>query len=111
MANIFTTVSSRNVGTSFTSVGGYTANSSTTATVIGLTVANVSNSVINVNVTYNDGVNDTYIVKNAPVPFGGALVPIGGDQKIILATGDSIRVSSNTASSADATMSMLQQTP
>ena len=95
---------------SLTAVGSHTVASGTTETIIGLTVSNVTGSAVNVNVAYNDGSNDTYIVKNAPVPSGGALTPIGGDQKIVLTVGDSLKVSSNTASSIDAVMSLLQQT-
>jgi len=95
---------------SLTAVGSHTVAAGTTETIIGLTVSNVTGSAVNVNVVYNDGSNDTYIVKNAPVSSGGALTPIGGDQKIVLTVGDSLKVSSNTASSIDAVMSLLQQT-
>jgi len=110
MANVFETFTSRGVGTSLTAVGTHTVGAGTTETIIGLTVSNVTGAAVNVNVVYNDGSNDTYIVKDAPVPSGGALTPIGGDQKIVLTVGDSLKVSSNTASSVDAVMSLLQQT-
>lgn len=110
MANVFETFSSRAVGNSLTAVGSHTVAGGTTETCIGLTVSNITASAVNVTVTYNDASNDTHIVKNAPVPAGGSLVPIGGDQKIVLTVGDSIKVSSNTASSIDAVMSVLQQT-
>ena len=110
MANVFETFSSRAVGNSLTAVGSHTVAGGTTETCIGLTVSNITASAVNVTVTYNDGSNDTHIVKNAPVPTGGSLVPIGGDQKIVLTVGDSIKVSANTASSIDAVMSVLQQT-
>ena len=110
MANAFKTYASRGVGTSLTAIGSHTVAGSTTETVIGMTVSNVTGSAVNVTVTYNDGSNDTRIVKDAPVPTGGALTPIGGDQKIVLEVGDSIKVSSNTASSVDAVMSVLEQT-
>tara|TARA_Y100001938_G_C8059616_1_gene416415 strand:- start:287 stop:619 length:333 start_codon:yes stop_codon:yes gene_type:complete len=110
MANAFKTYASRGVGTSLTAIGSHTVASSTTETIIGMTVSNVTGSAVNVTVTYNDGANDTNIVKNAPIPTGGALTPIGGDQKIVLEVGDSIKVSSNTASSLDAVMSVLEQT-
>ena len=110
MANAFKTYASRGVGTSLTAIGSHTVAGSTTETVIGTTVSNVTGSAVNVTVTYNDGANDTRIVKDAPVPTGGALTPIGGDQKIVLEVGDSIKVSSNTASSVDAVMSVLEQT-
>ena len=101
MANVFETFASASVGTALTKVGSHTCAASTTETVIGLTVANRTTSAVKV---------DIFIVKDAPVASGGALTPIGGDQKIVLTTGDSIKVKSNTASSVDATMSMLQIT-
>ena len=110
MANAFTRKVSRDIGTALTAVGSYTVGASTQTTVIGLTVANTSASTVNIDVTLNDGVNDTYLVKDAPVPVGGALVPIGGNQKVVLITGDSIKVNSSSASSVDAVLSILEIT-
>lgn len=110
MANTFTRKLSRGVGTSLTAVGSYTVGASTDVTVIGLTVANTTASQVLVDATLNDGSNDTYIVKNAPVPAGSSLVIIGGDQKVVLTTNDSIKVKSDTASSVDAVMSILEIT-
>jgi len=84
--------------------------SSTDVTVIGLTVANRTASQVLVDATLNDGSNDTYIVKDAPVPAGSSLVIVGGDQKVVLTTNDSIKVKSDTASSVDAIMSILEIT-
>ena len=110
MANTFTRKLSRGIGTSLTAVGSYTVGASTDVTVIGLTVANTTASQVLVDATLNDGSNDTYIVKNAPVPAGGSLVIIGGDQKVVLTTNDSIKVKSDTAASVDAVMSILEIT-
>ncbi len=110
MANTFTRKLSRGVGTSLTAVGSYTVGASTQTTVIGLTVSNTTGNDITVDVTLNDGANDTYIVKDAPVPAGSALVPIGGNQKIVMITGDSIKVNSSAASSLDAVLSILEIT-
>ena len=110
MANTFTRKVSRNIGTALTAVGSYTVGASTQTTIIGLTVANTSAATVNIDVTLNDGANDTYIVKDAPVPAGGALVPIGGNQKIVLITGDSIKVNSSASSSIDAVLSILEIT-
>lgn len=107
MANIFDTFTSRDVGTTLTLVGGYTANSISQTTVIGLTVSNKTNQAITVDVAYSDGAANTYIVKNAPISQGSAFVPIGGDQKIVLTTGDGIKVAANTTNAVDATMSTL----
>ena len=110
MANAFTRKVSRDIGTALTAVGSYTVGASTQTTVIGLTVANTSASAVSIDVTLNDGANDTYLVKDAPVPVGGALVPIGGNQKVVLITGDSIKVNSSAASSVHAVLSILEIT-
>ena len=110
MANTFKNAVSSAIGTSQTSV--YTVPASTTSTVIGLTVANIHTSAITVDVVVTDtsATTSVYLVKAATVPVGGALVPVGGDQKIVLEATDIIKVTSNTASSADVIVSVLEQT-
>jgi len=49
-------------------------------------------------------------VKDAPVPVGGSLVVIGGDQKVVMEPGDVLKVTSDTASSANVHMSHLDIT-
>jgi hypothetical protein len=110
MANTFKRKLSRSVGTTPTALGSYTVAASTQVTVIGLAVSNTSSSQVLVDAMVNDGTNDTYLVKQAPVPSGGALVIIGGDQKVVLEPNDSIKVTSDTASSIDAVMSILEIT-
>lgn len=110
MANTFYRKLSRNVGNTAVAVGSYTVSSNTKAVVVGLTVCNTSGSTVAVDITVNDGTNDYYIVKGAPISAGGALVPIGGDQKIILATNDSIKVRSDSTSSVDAILSIMEIT-
>jgi len=83
---------------------------STQTTLIGMTLANVTSGVISVTATLHDGSNTTHIVKDAPIPTGGSLVVLGGDQKVVLMTGDKIIVTSNTASSCDVIMSFLEIT-
>jgi len=110
MANAFKNKTQRQIGTSLTAIESYTVAGSTETTIIGLTISNTTTSVIEVDATLNDGSNDFYIVKNAPVPAGGALVAVGGDQKVVLMPGDSIKVKSDTATSADVIMSILEIT-
>ena len=112
MANSFKNRTLRGVGTTATAVGAAVA-ASTETTLIGMTIANVTSGVINVTVTLTDNAgtpNVTNLVKDAPVPTGGSLVVLGGDQKVCLITGDIIKVTSNTASSADVIMSFLEIT-
>ena len=96
-------------GTSAVDVGAVVA-SSTQTTLIGMTLANITSAVISVTATMNDGSNTTHIVKDAPIPTGGSLIILGGDQKVVLMTGDKIIITSNTASSVDVIMSFLEIT-
>ena len=109
MANTFKNRTLRQVGTSPVDVGAVVAASPQT-TLIGMTLANVTSGVISVTATLHDGSNTTHIVKDAPIPTGGSLVVLGGDQKVVLMTGDKIIVTSNTASSCDVIMSFLEIT-
>ena len=108
MANAFKNKTHRQIGTTLTKIEAYDCPGSTETTIIGLTIANTSVSAIEVDATLNDGSNDFYIVKAAPVPVGSSLVVIGGDQKVVLMPGDSVKVRSDTATSADAIMSILE---
>jgi hypothetical protein len=111
MANTFKNSAIAATGTS--EVTAYTTPSSTTTTVIGLTCANVtSTSPIKVSIRVYDssGTAYYYIVKNAEIYEGGALVAVGGDQKLVLETADLIRIVSDTASSIDTIVSVMEQT-
>jgi hypothetical protein len=110
MANTFYRKLSRNIGTSNVAVGSYTVGSSTTTVIVGLTVCNTSGATVSVDVTVNNGSDDYYIVKGAPISAGGALVPVGGDQKIIMVAGDSLKVRSDSATSVDAILSIMEIT-
>jgi hypothetical protein len=62
-----------------------------------------------VQVENNDGDN-IYLIKAAPVPVGSSLVVVGGEQKVVLNASDVLKVTSNTASSADVALSILEIT-
>ena len=111
MANTFTRKLSRLVGTSATSVGTYTVPASTTTIVVGLSVTNVTASAIAANVIILDNAaQTTRLVVNAPISAGSSLVVGGGDQKIVLITGDQLQVQSSAATSIDAVMSIMEIT-
>ena len=110
MANTFKNAAAAATGTSEVSV--YTVPSSTTTTVIGLTCANVtSTSPVKVSIRVFDSSASAhfYVVKNAEIFEGGALVAVGGDQKLVLETGDIIKIISDTASSIDTIVSVMEQ--
>ena len=110
MANSFKRKTSAGIGTGFTPIDGYTVPASTEVTVIGLTVSNVTGSTVKATVSLFDGSTFTSIVTDGPVPAGGSLVVVGGDQKLVMETGDDMRVKSDTASSLDVVMSILEIT-
>jgi hypothetical protein len=111
MANTFTRKLSRLVGTSATTVGSYTVPSSTTAVVVGLSLTNVTSSAISANVIILDNAaQSTRLSVNAPISAGSSLVVGGGDQKIVLVTGDQLQVQSSAATSIDAVMSIMEIT-
>jgi hypothetical protein len=110
MANTFKNAAIAATGTSLTDA--YTAGSGVTATVIGLTCANISSTdPILVDIKFYDASanNNFFLVKQAQVYRGGALVAVGGDQKLVLETGDKIKVSSDTAASIDTIVSVMEQ--
>ena len=87
-----------------------TVAANTQTTLIGMTIANITSGVINVGVKLVSGGADTWIVKDAPVPTGGSLVVLGGDQKVVLEATDAIKIRSNTANSMNAVLSYLEIT-
>lgn len=99
-----------NVGTTLTTVNSYTVPASNTATIIGLSISNITTDPVLADVTVNDSTADVYLVKNAPIDAGSTLVVVGGDQKVVLEAGDSVKVKSNAATSVDVVMSILETT-
>ena len=107
MANTFKNYASGNTGTSAVTV--YTCPGATQATLIGMSLCNLTPSPITANVTITLSAGTTYfMLKSANIPVGGALVPIGGDQKLVLEAGDYIDVQSSAASSIDTILSVLE---
>ena len=102
MAQTFKNYTAGSIGTIPTTV--YTVASATTSILIGVNLANTTASQI----TVSAQLGTTYIVKDAPIPSGGALSVLEG--KIIAEAADTIVVTSDTASSCDAIISVLEQT-
>ena len=88
----------------------YTTPASTTTIVIGLTLSNLVTQSIacTVLIENSDGENFTFL-KNVPLPQGSAIEVMAGN-KIVLETGDILKVQSNVANSLDTTLSIMEQT-
>ena len=72
--------------------------------VIGLLISNTGTASINVDAVLNDGSNDRYIIKNAPLPVGSSLECVQG--KIVIPSGGSIKVKKD-GGTADVIVSLL----
>ena len=109
MANAFKTFTDTAVGTGNADVYSCPSSPSTETTIIGLNVANILAVSITVSVQLiNADGDNVHIVKDAIVPVGSSLVAVGGDQKIVMNAGDTLRVTASQASAADVTLSVLE---
>ena len=97
MAQDFERYIQRNIGTSAATV--HTSNSDDA--IISIRCANTTTSTIQVDVVINDGSNDYYLIKNAPIVSGGSLELIDGGSKIVMQNNDVLKAKSDTASSLD----------
>tara|TARA_R110000822_G_scaffold67258_6_gene163883 strand:+ start:411 stop:734 length:324 start_codon:yes stop_codon:yes gene_type:complete len=103
MANIFASTTASLTDATLTSVVTTTANKQI---MIGCLVANTGTTAILTDVVLNDGSNDRYLVKQAPVPVGSSLEVISG--KVVIPSGGAVKVKSDNASgNADVIISTL----
>ena len=86
----------------------YTAPTSTTTVVIGLTIANTASSQILVDIKLAAG-STVFLAKDIPIPSSSSFEYMAGN-KIIMEDGHSLSVISDTANSADTTLSIMEIT-
>lgn len=106
MANNFKNYFLKNANT--TSQNVYVAGAGVQATIIGMTIGNITTSPISANVTVTSGGTTYFMLQSATISNGGALVPIGGDQKLVMEAGDYMQVQTSGANSADVIVSVLE---
>ena len=108
MANTFKLKTKANVGTATSDI--YVVPASTTTTVIGITLANVSGSgcLVGVGVT-RASTDDVKLLKNVPIPQGSSLEFMQGN-KIVLETTDTLTVNSDTNNSIDVSLTIMEMT-
>lgn len=92
MASDFKNAITADVAGTFTEC--YKAPVGTTATLIGLSVANVGDAHTFVDVVVNDSSTSVegHIGKHLIVPLDGTLIVVGGDQKVVLEPQDSVKI-------------------
>jgi len=97
MAQNFRRYTSNAVGASPAAV--YTANSYDA--IVGISLSNILATAITVDCYINDGSNNIYLVKDAPIPTGGSLQVLDGGAKFVVQNLDVLSVVSSDASSCD----------
>ena len=106
MANTFKSNLSLNIETTGNTV--YTCPGATQTTLIGLTISNKSNGTITANAFLRRSSVDHSIISNALIITGSTLVPIGGDQKVVLQAADELKITVSANNAADAIASLLE---
>jgi hypothetical protein len=76
-------------------------------TIVGISLANIVGSTVNVDVYIAASGTNYYLVKTAPIPSGGALQLLDGGAKVVVQSGDRLYIISDTASSIDAVVSVV----
>ena len=106
MANTFKSNLAANIVTTGNTV--YTCPSATQTTLIGLTLSNKSSGTVTANVYVTRSAVDYSLISNAPILAGSSLVPIGGDQKVVLQAADSVKITVSANASVDTVVSLLE---
>jgi hypothetical protein len=103
MAQDFERSIARNIGTSASTLR--TANSDDA--IVGINLSNTTTSQILVDVYITASSSDYYIIKDAPIPVGSSLQVLDGGAKIVLQSGDALKIVSSAANSCDAWISVV----
>lgn len=106
MAQDFKRYIERNIGTSAVDIPDG-SNFDSNDTIIGINLANITTNAINADVYIANGGNNYYLVKNAPIPSGSALQVMDGGAKVVVQNGDRLYIKSDTATSLDAWVSVV----
>ena len=87
----------------------YTTPSATTTVFLGIALANISASTIYASVLIEKAADDNiFYLKDIPLPTGSTVDALAG--KLVLQTGDVLKVKSDTANSLDTILSIMEQT-
>ena len=113
MANTFKLKTKAAIDASLVTV--YTVPSSTTTVIIGLTISNVKGAAVTADAqlvtasSSGENADDVYVVKDIPLPSGSSIEVMSGN-KIVLETGDIVKVKGSTTDAVDAILSIMEIT-
>lgn len=107
MANTFKNYLQKNVTTAASSVA---TGTTLATTVIGASFANTTAASVTVDLYITSSAVDYYLIKGAVCAPYNSLVLIGGEQKVVLESGDILKVIANTVTCGDLVVSCLEMT-
>ena len=106
MANTFKSNVALNIETTGNTV--YTCPAATQTTLIGLTISNKGNNTVTANAFLRRSSVDYSIISNAVIVNGSTLVPIGGDQKVVMQDADELKITVSANNAVDVIASLLE---
>jgi len=109
MAQNFRNYVARNTGTVAVDLLGGAIGASTYDCIVSLRLANTTTSTITCEVYIADGGNNYYLIKNVPIVSGGSLELMDGGSKVVLQDGQQLYGKSDTTTSLDTVVSVVDQ--
>ena len=107
MATNFKNIIGKEIGTQRVAV--YTTPAATSTTIIGMNIANLTGSMVNVDIEIGDESSSIgYMIKGMPLPTNTAMKPIGKGEKIVLDATNTLYVTSDTTESLDVILSLVE---
>ena len=107
MATNFKNIIGKEIGTQRVAV--YTTPAATSTTVIGMNIANLTGSMVSVDIEIGDEASSIgYMIKRMPIPPSTAMKPIGKGEKIVLDASNTLYVTSDTTESLDVILSLVE---
>ncbi len=106
MATFFRSATDQIVGT--TEVLLVTAGASSRLTVIGLSLTNMTESIVMATIRIEESSTTTYFIKDVIIPPNQSLRAVNGGEKLIIPPSGSLYVVSNTPDSLDVVMSYVE---
>ena len=107
MATNFKNIIGKEIGTQRVAV--YTTPAATSTTIIGMNVANLTGSMVSVDIEIGDEASYIgYMIKGMPLPPNTAMKPIGKGEKIVLDATNTLYVTSDTTESLDVILSLVE---
>ena len=84
--------------------------SGTDKVVVGMTISNITSIAQTASVFVHSNTDNKLfsLVTDASIPAGGSLVPIGGDQKVVIEPGESVNVNTSGSNSCHVVISTLE---